>query len=135
MSFVIVARNLVVRLGGRAVLDGLDLEVAAGRSVAVTGVSGAGKSTLLAVLAGLRRPDDGSVLLDGTDLWGLSPRGRAALRLAKIGMVFQSAELIPELTLAENVELVLRLNRRRIRTAAMVAEAVARLEPRRGFRR
>lgn len=124
VRYVIVARGLVIRLDGRAVLGGLDLDVPAGRSVAVTGVSGAGKSTLLAVLAGLRRPDEGSVLVDGADVWRLSSRQRAALRLRSVGMVFQSAELLPELTLAENVELVLRLHGGRMDRSAVAAESL-----------
>jgi len=86
-----------------AVLDGLDLEVAAGESVAIVGPSGSGKSTLLHLLAGLLRPTAGSVRLAGADLAQLSADGLAALRNRTLGFVFQEHHLLPQCTVLENV--------------------------------
>ncbi|MFE4633102.1 ABC transporter ATP-binding protein [Streptomyces sp. NPDC056773] len=99
------ARGLVHNIGARTILDALDLTVTYGESVAITGPSGCGKSTLLSCLAGLVRPAKGSVRVDGTDLIGLPPNRRAAVRLRSIGMVYQFGELLPELTPLENVAL------------------------------
>lgn len=88
-------------------LDRLSLTAAAGESVAVTGPSGSGKSTLLSCLAGLHRPDAGSVRVCGTDSAELRPSKAAAWRLRTIGFVYQFGELLPELTAIENVALPL----------------------------
>jgi len=85
------------------VLRGATLRVERGESVAVIGVSGAGKSTLLHVLGGLDRPLDGRVLLENEDLYGLTEARRAAVRARRIGFVFQSYHLLPEMTVLENV--------------------------------
>ena len=74
---MIAAEGIVVRLDGRTVLDGVSLGVAPGELVSLVGPNGAGKSTLLRVLAGLIRPQAGSVMLNGATLAGLSPRARA----------------------------------------------------------
>jgi putative ABC transport system ATP-binding protein len=95
--------------GPLTILDRVDLEVAAGESVAVVGVSGAGKSTLLGLLAGLDVPSDGRVRLEDHDLSALDEDGRAALRANHVGFVFQSFHLIPSLTALENVMLPLEL--------------------------
>ena len=86
-------------------LDAVDLSVEAGELVAVTGPSGSGKSTLLHLLGGLDRPDVGEVLIDGQSLRALSGEQLAALRNRRIGFVFQFFNLIPSLTLEENVVL------------------------------
>jgi len=85
------------------VLRGVSLTLAAGESLALRGESGSGKSTLLHILAGLEPPDAGQVRLDGTDLAGLPERARAAIRRARIGIVFQQFNLIPALTAGANL--------------------------------
>lgn len=84
-------------------LDRVDLEIAAGEFVAVTGRSGSGKTTLLSVIGGLSRPEGGMVRLDGQDIWSLPDRDRSLLRSRHIGFAFQFASLIPTLTALENV--------------------------------
>ncbi|MFE5716317.1 ABC transporter ATP-binding protein [Streptomyces sp. NPDC056501] len=107
-------------------LDGVDLDFAAGTFTAVMGPSGSGKSTLLQCAAGLDRPTSGSVEVGGTALEGLSERRLTLLRRDRIGFVFQSFNLLPSLTAAQNVALPLRLaGRRPSRTE--VREALARV--------
>lgn len=101
----LTARKLGVIFDGRAALHDVDLCVKGGESVAIVGSSGSGKSTLLHCLAGLRVPDRGQVVIDGVGLGDLDEKQRSALRLAKFGIVFQFGELVPELTIAENVAL------------------------------
>lgn len=87
-------------------LDGVDLELEEGKFVVVLGPSGAGKSTLLNVLGGLDVPTSGSVIVDGMDVSHLSGDQLAEYRANKVGFVFQFYNLIPTLTVKENVELV-----------------------------
>ena len=87
------------------VLKGIDLEVARGEWVALLGASGSGKTTLLNLIGCLERQDQGRISYDGTDCSTLGDAARTRLRLAKIGFVFQSYHLLPELTLLENVRL------------------------------
>jgi putative ABC transport system ATP-binding protein len=89
------------------VLRGATFELERGTTASLVGVSGSGKSTLLALLAGLMRPQSGSVVFDGTDLGRLDDMARARLRARRIGVVLQSGNLIPFLTAEENVELAL----------------------------
>ena len=91
------------------VLRGVDLEITAGESVAIVGPSGSGKSTLLALIAGLDRPDDGEVLIDGRTVHDLSEDELALLRRGTIGFVFQSFQLLANMTARENVLLPLEL--------------------------
>jgi len=85
------------------VLDGIDLELHAGESLAIVGPSGSGKSTLLHVAAGLVPPSEGRVCVDGRELSTLDPDELAELRNSAIGMVFQEHHLLPQCTVLENV--------------------------------
>jgi putative ABC transport system ATP-binding protein len=89
-------------------VDGISLQVRAGEFVALLGQSGSGKSSLLNLIAGLDRPTSGTVMVQGKDLARLSRQELAKYRLRTVGMVFQSFNLIPGMTLLENVELPLR---------------------------
>ena len=100
---IAVRRSYAVETRTLDVLRGVDLSVAEGESLAITGMSGAGKSTLLHVLGGLDRPTSGQVLYRGRDLYALGDRERSAIRAQKIGFVFQAYHLLPELTVLENV--------------------------------
>src|SRR5712691_892964 len=90
-------------------LRGVSLEVDGGELVAVTGPSGSGKSTRLACLAGLDEPDGGMVRVDGEQLSRRSEQARTAIRARRIGVLFQNANLLDHLTVAENVRVVRRL--------------------------
>jgi putative ABC transport system ATP-binding protein len=87
----------------------ISLDIAAGEFLALLGASGSGKSTLLNLMAGLDRPTSGSILALGRDLAGMSSEELATHRNRTIGMIFQSFQLLPRMTLEENVELPLRL--------------------------
>jgi putative ABC transport system ATP-binding protein len=89
-------------------VDRLSLEIHAAEFVALLGASGSGKSTLLNLIAGLDRPTSGAVVVQGKDLASLDREALAKYRLRTVGMVFQSFNLIPSMTLLENVELPLR---------------------------
>ena len=85
------------------ILKGVDLDVAAGEAVALTGESGSGKSTLLHLIAGLDAADGGSIRLGDAEVTKLSDAGRASLRRDRIGLVFQQFNLIPSLSVADNL--------------------------------
>ncbi len=91
------------------ILDGVEFQIDKGEAIAVVGASGSGKSTLLGLLAGLDTPSQGSVELDGQALSSLDEDGRARVRGAKVGFVFQNFQLLPSLTALENVMLPLEL--------------------------
>ena len=95
----------------RAVLQNAHAEFQAGEITAILGKSGSGKSTLLNLISGIDAPDSGQIWVDGQDLTSLSERERTYFRRARIGFVFQFFNLIPTLTVGENVSLPLELNR------------------------
>ena len=95
--------------GALAVLKDVSFDIPQGAFVAIVGPSGSGKTTLLGLLAGLDLPSRGAVTLDGVDLTRLDEDGRARLRGEKVGFIFQSFQLIPTLTAAENVQVPLEL--------------------------
>jgi putative ABC transport system ATP-binding protein len=104
---VLSVRNLTknYRSAGEqvTVLRGVNLNVAAGERVALTGESGSGKSTLLHLIAGLDRADGGEIILDGITVGDLTDAGRAALRRDRLGLVFQQFNLIPSLNVRDNL--------------------------------
>ncbi|MDO5604316.1 MAG: ABC transporter ATP-binding protein [Paracoccus sp. (in: a-proteobacteria)] len=106
------ARNLSKGFGPPArrveVVRDLDLDVAAGSLTLIKGPSGCGKSTLLAMLAGLTRPDGGTINIEDVALWSLGTARRDAFRLARMGFVFQGSILLPALPAIEQVTFVLR---------------------------
>ena len=91
-------------------LDGVDLTVENGDFVAIVGTSGSGKSTLLHMLGGLDRPTGGSVLVEGRDIFALKDEELTIFRRRKIGFVFQSYNLVPVLTVRENIVLPIQLD-------------------------
>jgi len=105
-------KSYVTERGEVIAVAGIDLEVEAGRFAAIIGRSGSGKSSLMAMVGGLSRPSDGTVVVDGTDIWSLSDDGLAAFRNSRIGFVFQFASLLPTLRLVDNVALPAMLGRR-----------------------
>ena len=110
---LIEARGLRKSYGGGeqalTVIDGLDLAVDAGETVAIVGASGAGKSTLLHLLGGIDRPSAGEILCEGRRLDALSPAALARYRNATVGFVFQFHFLMPDFTALENVQMPLLL--------------------------
>jgi putative ABC transport system ATP-binding protein len=112
--------------GAVTALDRVSLSLPAGSFTAVLGVSGSGKSTLLQCAAGLDQPSSGTVRLCGAELGRLSDRQRTLLRRRRVGFVFQELNLVPELTVAENIALPLRLGHRHV-TRDAIAQAAARV--------
>jgi putative ABC transport system ATP-binding protein len=112
-SVVLAAENVTKQVsspeGSLTILSGVSFDIEKGESVAIVGASGAGKSTLLALLAGLDLPTQGSIWLNGVNLTELDEDGRASLRAANVGFVFQSFHLVPSLNALENVMLPLEL--------------------------
>jgi len=110
---IIVAEALCKRVaspeGELSLLTDIDLSIFPGEAVAIVGASGAGKSTLLGLLAGMDTPSSGRVFVDGVEISALDEDGRARLRAARVGFVFQAFHLLPNLTALENVMLPLEL--------------------------
>lgn len=114
MAFILQAIDLgkQVESGGQplVILDNISFSVETGDSLAILGASGSGKSTLLGLLAGLDVPSNGTVYLDGVDIFSFDEDGRARIRGRLAGFVFQSFQLLPALTALENVMLPLELH-------------------------
>lgn len=104
---MLVAENLVKKYGSLTVVNGVSLSIGKGEIVSVVGQSGAGKSTLLHLLGALDKPDNGGVLIDGTDIFKLPAKKQAAFRNKHIGFVFQFHHLLPEFSAIENVSVPL----------------------------
>ena len=128
MSVLLEARQVVKRYEGTdastPALAGVDVRLERGEFVAVMGPSGCGKSTMLNILAGLDRPTDGGVWFEGRRIDRLGETELAKLRRRRIGFVFQSFNLLPTLSVAENVELPLLLTGRRRGSARRTAAAL-----------
>lgn len=113
------AEALEKSFGKTPALRGVNVCIAAGEIVAVTGPSGSGKSTLLHCLAGILLPESGIVRYDGVEVQSLSDARRCALRRSEFGFVFQFGQLVTELTAAENIALPLLLDRKKKRRLAL----------------
>ena len=116
--------HVVKRYGDREVLHGIDLDITPGEFVVIVGRSGCGKSTLLHLIAGLDAADGGTIRLADTEVTGLSDAGRANLRRDRIGLVFQQFNLIPSLSVADNLAFQARIAGRH--DAAWMTELVER---------
>ncbi|HWS26039.1 MAG TPA: ABC transporter ATP-binding protein [Xanthomonadales bacterium] len=104
-----ISKQVMTAAGELSVLEAIDVQLAAGESLAIVGESGSGKTTLLSLLAGLDAPSSGRIALFGSELTGLDEDGRAALRLGRVGFVFQAFHLLPSFTALENVAAPLEL--------------------------
>ena len=130
LPVLITAKNICKNYGSGSnlvcALEQLDFEIAAGEKVAIVGQSGSGKTTLLNILSGLDKPTDGELLIDGKDLGKLSSSEMADYRLETVGVIFQSFQLIPQRTAAQNVEMPLIIAGKSVRDRKVqVAEALA----------
>ena len=96
-------KDVTKKYGEQEVLKGIDFELGSKEMVSVMGKSGAGKSTLLGIMAGLLKPDAGTVEFNGNDICGLTEDGLADFRMMNVGIVFQDFRLIPSLTAADNI--------------------------------
>jgi len=103
-------------------VDGVSMSISAGEFVALVGPSGSGKTTMLAMLAALLEPSFGAVRIDGVELNSMSEKQRVSFRRERIGFTFQSNNLVPYLTVRENVEFMLRLNGKLDRAGRQRAE-------------
>ena len=122
-----VSKRVQDSSGELTILHDIDFSLAAQESAAIVGASGSGKSTLLAIIAGLDTPSEGTVRLAGIDLFGLDEDARAAVRAERVGFVFQSFNLIDELTIEENVALGLAYRKDVSDRKAKVAAAMDRI--------
>lgn len=108
-NIAVRARNVTLSLGNVNILNGIDLDVTNGESLAILGASGSGKSSLMAVLSGLEQASGGSVIIAGTDYGALNEDALARARRGRIGIVLQSFHLLPTMTALENVAVPLEL--------------------------
>ncbi len=106
-----LVKRVVDATGELIILKGIHFTVQAGETLAIVGASGSGKTTLLGLLAGLDTPSEGTVMINGIDIFALDEDGRAILRMEKLGFVFQSFQLLAHLNALENVMLPLELRR------------------------
>jgi putative ABC transport system ATP-binding protein len=104
-----IGKQVVTSEGTLRILEGINLSLDKGETLAIIGPSGSGKSTLLGILAGLDMPTSGTVTIDGENITAMDEEGRAAVRAGHVGFVFQSFHLLPGLTALENVALPLEL--------------------------
>lgn len=122
------ALHLLKKHSTLTVVNDVSLHIAAGEIVSITGPSGAGKSSLLHLISGLDRPDSGTVMLNDTDIFKISPRKQAQFRSRNIGFVFQAHHLLPEFSALENAAMPLWISgksrREGLRTAAEIMEIV-----------
>ena len=95
-------------------LDGVNLTIKRGEFVAIVGPSGSGKSTLLHIIGGVDSPDDGKVYIDGNDISKYSSKELALFRRRKVGLIYQFYNLIPNLSVRHNIELPLKLDKRKV---------------------
>jgi putative ABC transport system ATP-binding protein len=109
---MIKLENVEKYYGKHKVLNGISLEVRKGEFVSVTGSSGSGKSTLLNIIGGMDRPETGKVIVDGEDISGYTDEKLTLYRRAKIGFIFQFFNLLPNITVFENISMPLLLNGR-----------------------
>ena len=109
IEVVQLSKRVADASGELTILHSIDFTVQAAETLAIVGASGSGKSTLLGLLAGLDTPTSGKVMLDGADIFALDEDGRASLRKARLGFVFQSFQLLAHLNALENVMLPLEL--------------------------
>jgi putative ABC transport system ATP-binding protein len=121
--YLLEARDLDMSFGATRALAGASLQVASGEILALMGPSGSGKSTLLHCLAGILAPDRGAVWFDGRRVDTLSDNQRTELRRSTFGFVFQFGQLVPELTVADNIALPLLLGRANRKVAYARAQA------------
>src|SRR5438445_7630769 len=121
MTGIVEARDVALSFGETPALRGATIAVEPGEILAVMGPSGSGKSTLLHCLAGILIPDEGEVWLAGERIDTLGETARSSLRRDRLGFVFQSGQLVPELTAEENVALPLLLGG--VRRARAVTQA------------
>ena len=105
------ARKIYKSYGSLPILKGVDLEVERGEIISIVGASGAGKSTLLHIIGSLTLPDQGTVMLNGTEVSRLSSRKLSEFRNKNIGFIFQFHHLLPEFSALDNVAMPLRIRR------------------------
>lgn len=122
VQFKDVKRTYVTGSHTQDALSDVDLEIEGGKFVVILGPSGAGKSTFLNLLGGLDNPTSGTIIVDGTDISTLSSDELADYRAAKVGFVFQSYNLIPTLTVLENISLVEEIAPDHMSAAELLAE-------------
>ena len=121
---MIQTEGITKSFGALQVLKGIDLTINKGEVVAIVGPSGAGKTTLLQIIGTLDAPDSGRLVINGTETRRLGDKELAAFRNRNIGFVFQSYNLLPELTAAENVAMPLKIRREKASVAQKRAESL-----------